>query len=81
MTYRIEFISCYFNGREFIEKEITWGTEYEHLSDAEDMACKILDFDRDDDSSAIMSMAILDENDEIVVDSESYFYKPLRWEA
>jgi len=65
MTYRIEFVACYFDGKNFIEKEIIYENRFENLGDAEDKACEILDDDRDTDSSAIMSIAILDdENDE-----------------
>jgi hypothetical protein len=81
MAYRIEFVSRYYDGRDFVEKEITYWNHYEHLSDAEDMACKILDADREDEHSAIMSLAILNEDDEVIIDSGSYFYKPLRWGA
>jgi hypothetical protein len=80
MTYRIEFVSYYYNGREYIEREIIYQTHYENLGDAENMACEILDADKGTDFSVIMSIAILDdENDEVVVDAGSYFYKPLHW--
>jgi len=80
MTYRIEFVTSYFDGEEFIERDVEFWQHFHKLGDAESKAIEILDTDRDDECSAIMSIAILDdENDEVVVDSGSYFYKPLRW--